>query len=204
MPKTPKGKNGLRLRLQEIQTSAEKVQFVSDIHAEIAKHFTQDSILTFVAYMANQVVIDRYTPYAAFDQKFVQRLRVFNEQEELLLWRSGGTLKGRMRHDYPKNSTQGKGVNIVEADQVLFGTKIDRDFRADGYTKITEDRGTSLIVPFNNLESNEKGELLKRLCVKTYNYICYNEAHQATYSDCRFVRFFQHPGQLLQQGGQVE
>ncbi len=200
MTETPKKENGLTLR--PIRTKVRKRECVADIQAAIAEDLTLDSELLFVAYMAEEVIIDRYTPDTVLEKDLVLRLRVFNRDEELFLWRSRGTLKGRVRYDYPANSEKGDPVDIVEANQVLFGTRIDK--RAENRTRITEDRGTSLTLPFSDLKSDKNGLLLERPCITTYNYIGCNEAHQATYIDCRFVRLLpSHPDKAAQQGGQI-
>jgi len=121
-------------------------------------------------------------------QKFVQRLRLFNEQEELLIWRSGVDFYGRFRRDGEGNPTE-----VVEAYQVLFGTKKEN---YGNYTRINEDRGTALILP----DEWEVDEKKKRVAILTRNYIGYTgeENHPtspplATYVDCRFIKFDYHP-----------
>ncbi len=157
--------------------------------AIIDEHLKEDSF--FVAYMDYRVIIGKYAN-KAFDfypqepekhilPKYVQKLRIFNQNEELLFWRSGQMLKGRHRKD-------GKGdeeVAVIEAEQVLFGTKKGTDGNKK-FTKITEDRGTTLILPFTGFDIDEGKQ---RLFIKTRNYIDYNAVNQATYIDCRFVSF---------------
>jgi CRISPR-associated protein (TIGR03984 family) len=116
-----------------------------------------------------------------FEHKFIQRLRIFNQQKEVHIWRSNGTLKGRLRTD----ELSGEGVTAVVAHQVLFGTT-GRPLNAH-FTEISEVlRGTKLILPFLNIEVNAKQD---RVCIKTHNYVKFNPVHQATYCDCRFVAF---------------
>lgn len=150
----------------------------------------------FVAYLDYAVLIGRYAQHQfqsalneKFDPKYLQRLRVFNADEELLLWRSGQTLKGRFRKD-----GEGNKMQVVDAEQVLFGTTA-KDVSTDGanFTEISEERGTKLILPFKGLfVDNEK----QRIFLKTRNYVDYTPAHQATYTDCRFVGFADKNGDL--------
>ncbi len=114
------------------------------------------------------------------EPKYIQRIRVFDMNREFHAWRSRGCLKGRLRIDNDKDDD----VDVVVAKQVLFGTK-DKA-RSDGFTEIWEDRGTRLILPFSNLTVDKQGN---RIFILTHNYIDYNTAGQATYTDCRFVSF---------------
>ncbi len=113
-------------------------------------------------------------------QKYIQRIRVFDMNREFHAWRSQGSLKGRLRVD----NDQGDDVDVVIAKQMLFGTK-DKT-RTGGFTEIGEDRGTRLTLPFTNLTVDDKRN---RIFIMTHNYIDYNAAGQATYTDCRFVSF---------------
>jgi CRISPR-associated protein (TIGR03984 family) len=117
-----------------------------------------------------------------FENKYLQRMRVFNKDREMLVYRTGGGFKGRLRID----DKDGKGAEVIVAKQVLFGTKKDESCKDSNYTKITEKRGTSLVLPFGGLDVYNKK---KRVFIKTHNYIDYNAVNQATYVDCRFVSF---------------
>lgn len=114
-----------------------------------------------------------------FDLKYVQRLRVFDKQKELLIWRSNGGWKGRLRSD-----GQGEETGVVVAHQLLFGTTPTP--MNGNFTEISEKRGTKLVLPFANLNVDDQR---KRVFIKTYNYVRTNSLHQATYFDCRFVAF---------------
>jgi CRISPR-associated protein (TIGR03984 family) len=120
--------------------------------------------------------------------KHTIRLRVFDNDGELFIWKTRQGLKGRLRRD----DRQGKGTHVVEAIQVLFGTKI-LDYSLESYTKITEDRGTSLVLPFSDIHLDDKQS---RMFIKTHNYVGYNKINQATYEDCRFVHFRDVGGDL--------
>lgn len=141
-----------------------------------------------VAYMDFCILIGRYRDGQfffykedTFEYRYLRRLRVFNPREELLLWRSGAGFNGRMRRD----ESGEKEVEVVETHQVLFGT-IAKPRGDKGFTEISEDRGTRLILPFEKLNIDNKR---KRIFIKTRNYITYNELCQAGYSDCRFLCF---------------
>lgn len=146
----------------------------------------------FVAYLDYRVMIgtcrtdghcEYYKEYSeeTLNPKYVQRVRIFNQQEELLLWRTANGLQGRIRRD-----SDGNGTHVVVTHQVLFGTRIDPHFQGDSYMKITEDRGTSLILPRMDVKVNKRD----RICIQTYNYIDYHkETGQAGYVDSRFVSF---------------
>jgi CRISPR-associated protein (TIGR03984 family) len=141
-----------------------------------------------VAYLDYQVIMGTYEAgqFRLPDNhqvhpRSIQRLRVFNAQEELLLWRSNGSLKGRMRQD-----GIGKECDIVEACQILSGTKSEVK---DDFTLLSEKKGSCLLVPSKFEADTGK----KRVAIRTRNYVTFTPAHQATYNDCRFVEFVQMP-----------
>lgn len=117
------------------------------------------------------------------EEKFIQKIRIFNENEEVFIWRNKNKLKGRHRKDQ-----LGKGSEYVDVSQILFGTDINKDLKDDNFTELLElKRGIKLTVSGNFTSSD--GE--KRVAIKTRNYIEYNDIYQATYSDCRFIKFVQ-------------
>jgi len=153
---------------------------------DIQRYIKTDSIV--VAYLDYTVLVGLYKNSkfefhdTAFDiiknSQYIQKIRIFNKDEEFLLWRSGNGFKGRYRKD-----EKGDEIDVVDAEQVLFGTKAEP---LGNFTKLTEKRGTELILPFTGLTVDDKKN---RVFIKTRNYISYNEAHQATYIDCRFMGF---------------
>ncbi|MDP3149831.1 MAG: CRISPR-associated protein Csx19 [Ignavibacteria bacterium] len=170
------------LSLYKIASTAIGTEVIEDL-SEINKIISEKSFV--VAYLDYKVLIGKYIG-ASFmfynneqiEPKYIQRMRIFNENEELMLWRSEGKLKGRLRKD-----NEGDEVNVVDADQVLFGTIPNA---INGFTRITEERGTELILPFKNLKVDNGKNRMK---ITTRNYVGFNEIHHATYVDCRFVGF---------------
>ncbi|MDD4570404.1 MAG: CRISPR-associated protein Csx19 [Tepidanaerobacteraceae bacterium] len=114
-----------------------------------------------------------------FYPKFLQKMRVFNERQELLLWRqSENTFSARLRID-----DVGKDEYCVEANQLLLASKPEQ--KGD-WIVLKDNRGTQLYIPFDgkSLKSEQA-----RMAIKTRNYIDYNEIGQAGYVDCRFLAF---------------
>ena len=184
------------LKLEKIKTQAISLNHETDDPlACLEKRFSDNGFV--VAYMDFKVFIGKYSNQRCIfagnetidekNLKYLQRLRVFNDRQEVLIWRTedngenGSSFKGRMRID-----REGKENPIVDVNQVLWGTRA-KSFD-NGFTLLSEDRGTELILPFNNLESVDDKE--NRVFLKTRNYIGYNDIGQATYVDTRFVGFF--------------
>lgn len=172
--------NGLEL----IKINSEVIYFsnIENVEKVISENITMKSFV--VAYMDYAVMTGRYKNgnfifynNETLEQKYIQRIRVFNETEELLIWRSSNGFKGRLRID-----SLGEDIEAVEAHQVLFGT---RKKSLGDFTEIYEDRGTKIILPFSDLTVDKD----KRIFIKTRNYIDYNEVCQATCVDARFVSF---------------
>lgn len=148
----------------------------------IRKTFVDPGIA--VAYLNYTVLVGKYeneTLYFYKDQSFeikqLQRLRVFNENKELLLWLKNETYNARLRVD-----GVGELLDVVDAGQILWGTDVVS--LDNGWSLVYEARGTELILPLKGMEL-DKGK--KRLKLKTRNYICANEVGQAGYFDSRFV-----------------
>jgi CRISPR-associated protein (TIGR03984 family) len=108
----------------------------------------------------------------------VVRLRIFNKDNELHIWRSNGVLKGRLRED-----TAGKDTEYVQTNQILNGTKFK-----DKETGIlaTEEKGINYDLPYGELKGAKDDD---RIALVTRNYIGYTGIDQAGYIDCRFVDF---------------
>jgi CRISPR-associated protein (TIGR03984 family) len=119
--------------------------------------------------------------------KYLQKLRVFNEKKELYIWRSGNKFKFRYREDLDSNKN-GEMVEYIDADQVMYGSKFEIK---DEFIEVSEKRGIRYIVPKefignSSIEDLNKNE--KRLVLHTRNYIGYNEIGQAGFVDSRFLK----------------
>lgn len=175
------------LKLYEIKTKTEPISEISALE-ETMRHFNEDGYV--VAYLTYGVYVGRYKnrefefyEKLELNPDFIIRLRIFNENQELYIWKTGNKLSGRLRID-----TDGSSTPVIDAYQVLWGT--DKKELKDGWTRIFEERGTELILPFFDITvDNSK----KRLFLKTRNYIDFHShIYLATYIDCRFVGFFDH------------
>lgn len=141
-----------------------------------------------VVYLDYKVLIGKYIEgkfifhdNEIFKPKYIQKIRIFNENQELFLWRKNeGEFRGRLRID-----GSGIDIDVVDARQILWGTKPDPSFIGE-FSKISEDRGTELILPLEDIFV-DNGQ--NRVHIRTRNYIDYNENEQAGYADCRFVEF---------------
>lgn len=158
---------------------------IEDFDVEIEKRIKDNSDCFVVLYLDYKVIIGRYVNGAfqffnneRFERKYIRKIRIFNQDQELLLWRTSNAFKGRFRVD-----ETGDDVYVVDAEQVLFGTEKEK---LKGYTRIFEKRATELILPFQGLSMNDKKD---RVFIRTRNYIGSNEVNQATYVDCRFMGF---------------
>jgi len=191
-------KNGLRL-LENIKSEVTYLGEIENLFDAAKEHIQKKSSV--VLYLDYEVKIGefengsfRFFNEDSFDPKYVQRLRIFNKDEELYIWRSGDKIFGRLRKD-----GEGEETTIVDVNQVLFGTKAVHE---NGWTRLWEERGTFLIIP-GEFEADEHK---KRVALRTRNYIEYMEVksfpkvretmlapQQATYRDCRFVEFVQLP-----------
>jgi CRISPR-associated protein (TIGR03984 family) len=175
------------LKLIELDSNAEPINDIDrdQLNAVLRENFAGKCYV--VAWLDYKVLIGTWENEAfhfyqdePFEHKFIQRLRVFDREKEIHVWRSHGRLKGRLRTD----ELSGTGVTAVVAHQVLFGTR--HEVLSDHFTEIREQRGTKLILPFSNLTVDDKEN---RVRIQTHNYVRFNPVHQATYCDCRFVAF---------------
>ena len=177
------------LELIKLDSTVEKFPVINydELASIIEKYFSEKALV--VAYLDYTVLIGTwqqkqfhfYDSSENLQPKYIQKMRVFDSEMELLVWRISNGLKGRLR----KDDLNGSGTEAVIAKLVLFGTQIV-DRSDSTYTEITEERGTTLILPFTGLKLDNKKN---RIFIKTLNYIDYNKVNQATYVDCRFICF---------------
>lgn len=182
--------NGLQLK--QIRTRPKTIETLDPV-SYLMETVVSDGFV--VAYLDYAVWIGRFSPQQGFvfhnrehaiDKTYLQRIRVFNGDIEFLLWRtgSGNQFKGRVRRD-----GEGEEKKVVDAQQVLFGTRAKPMKDNKEFSMVTEQRGTRLILPFSNLDVDDKKN---RVCIKTRHYIAYNEWGQAGYEDSRFLCFTNH------------
>lgn len=157
--------------------NSEAKKMIYNSEESIEKDAPTESFL--IAWLDDSLLIDKMEDVNLsdiFDK--VQRMRIFNEQAELHLWRSKDKLKGRLKIDQEDNHE-----DYIDVDQLLWGTRIEE---SDSCIELFEDRGTYLKIPKFYDRKIDKN---KRIFIKTRNYIGYTEANHATYVDCRFVKF---------------
>jgi len=134
--------------------------------------------------------------------QYLQLARIFNTEKELKIWRLDNYFQYRLRNDRVEDFDSNADFDIIEADQVLWGTDCEctpvslngRSFGIDNktfneiyWTTLTEDRGTELTLPFPEKIEMNNDKASARICIKTWNYIDYLENGLATYVDSRFV-----------------
>ncbi|WP_066635758.1 type III-D CRISPR-associated protein Csx19 [Desulfolucanica intricata] len=140
-----------------------------------------------VAYLYYKVLIGKFEngklifyQHETIEPKYLQTLRVFNDDKELLLWSKGEKFFNvRLRVD-----GEGEELDYIDAKQILWGTESKE--KKEGWSTLIEDRGTEIIIPLSGLKLDVNK---KRLKLKTRNYIGCNEVGQAGYIDSRFVSF---------------
>lgn len=180
--------NGLRFFSVKSESEPLGIINVTDytaLNKFLGKNFEQNGIV--VAYLDYAVLIRNYInkeivfmkDEQPFDPKFIQKLRLFNRNMELFIWRTDDNWNARLRKDTDTET----GLPVIEANQLLFGTTAKL---TNGFTLLTEDRGTEVMLPFE-IKNVDTGK--NRVKIKTRNYISYNEIGQAGFNDCRFVEF---------------
>ncbi len=181
------------LKIDKISTRVERdkeiwtVKSYAELEEKVREIFNDNGFV--VAYLDYKVLIGKFDEGVfvfydneSFEPRYLQKLRVFNEDKELLLWRQSEDLfRMRLRID-----KEGKPMDYVTARQVLWGTKSED--LGGSWCRIYEERGTELILPVEDPKLVGK-EGKRRVKILTYNYIDFNEVGQAGYVDCRFVRF---------------
>ncbi|NLU11096.1 MAG: TIGR03984 family CRISPR-associated protein [Tepidanaerobacter acetatoxydans] len=179
--------NGLKLANIKSTSKPMELNIASwqDLQKNINENFKEKSYA--VVYLDYKVLIGKINEKnlkfyndEVFDPKFIVKMRVFNEEKELLLWRQDEyKFEGRMRLDNEGDNIQ----YFVEVDQVLWGNPKSIN---NEWTVLKEARGTEIYIPY--LYKPEYSSS-KRLAIRTRNYVGYNEIGQAGYTDCRFVSF---------------
>ena len=108
------------------------------------------------------------------------RLRIFDSNNELHIWRNNGVLNGRLRID-----SIGEDVEYIIGKPLLNGTTFN--IVKPGIVA-TEEKGIYFQLPYPELEIIDDRNK-DRIALITHNYIGYTDIGQAGYVDCRFVDF---------------
>ena len=170
--------------IKKIISSAETGFIDSQINSVISEKFAGNGLV--VAWLNYSILfgileegkMNFYQGQTPDWKKHLIKLRVFNEQKELLIWKSNKKFKYRLRVD----EVEGKETEFINAGQIIWGTKsVPLD---EVFSKIQEDRGVEFIVPFSNL----KLFVNKRLVLVSRNYLDYNKMEQVGIVDTRFVK----------------
>ena len=170
--------------IKKINSTAETRGIANQINSVISKNFAENGlIVVWLNYsilfgMLKEGKMNFYQGQMPDWKKHLIRIRVFNEQKELLIWKSNRNFKYRLRVDEPKREE----TEFIDAEQIIWGTK--SVLLEGGFSKIQEDRGVEFTVPFSNL----KLSVNKRLVLITRNYLDYNEIKQVGIIDTRFVK----------------
>jgi CRISPR-associated protein (TIGR03984 family) len=177
--------NGLKMiQVKTTSTPDEfKIHNWQGLQDSIASHIQEEAYI--VAYLDYKVLIGKanggkfkFYEGETFDPKFLQKMRIFNEKQELSLWRqSENTFSARRRID-----DVGKDEYCVEANQLLLGNKLEQI--DNNWILLKEARGTEIYIPYKLKDADSN-----RIRIKTRNYIDYNEIGQEGYVDCRFLAF---------------
>ena len=113
-------------------------------------------------------------------EKYLIKLRLFNEKEELYVFNKSGKWCYRYRKD-----NVGEKWEVIDTDQIMYGTEATK--LNDDFFKISEERGICYIVPKEFLGDNTELSATERLVLKTRNYIKYTELGQTEFVDNRFL-----------------
>jgi len=152
----------------------------------------------FIAYLDYKVVIGKFSEnqliyydkelkkeisLSPLDIPFLQKLRIFNNSEELYIWNSN-RLNDEFSYRYRKDGEGETDIEYLPINQVLFGT---RTISMDNthYTLLREERGIEIILP-KEISSLDKSE---KIAIQVHYYIDFNDLGIAQYIDSRFVKF---------------
>lgn len=159
-----------------------------------------------VAYMDNGIFIEKlynddnyndnrfkfYNGYS-LNMKYLQKIRIFNENEELSVWRTFDPERNviyRFRHisdsDINNSNSSSPFFYCKDVNQMLFGTYMSN--KEEGYVELKEDRGVKIIMPDEGFKVDADKN---RIAIKTRNYIDFGRNFIASYIDARFLKFIQ-------------
>lgn len=174
------------------------------IHKSLKEHFEDTEAITLVmmhhgicmgTYQNGRFLMPRSLP---LETKYLQSLRVFNENSEAYIWQSSmdepGLFRGRIICDEDELENKKYEIpNAIDARQLLWGTSLILSDDDPKWAMLTEERGIQLriarsILPYEDISPENRVWLITR------NYIDYKHENQAGYVDCRFVRLCDERG----------
>ncbi|ABP66125.1 hypothetical protein Csac_0488 [Caldicellulosiruptor saccharolyticus DSM 8903] len=174
----------------------------SDIEKRILENLKNGYM---VCWLCNEVLFGRvregkiefYHELQSDFPKYLLRIRAFNSQKEIHIWKSQGQFKGRIREDKDIEAGDGetlKKVEYIEAHQIMYGNgKNVRKINEEFY-EIYDSRGIKYILPSELIRENILSKDSYFVLV-TRNYIDYNEIGQAGFIDSRFVKIEHKEGE---------
>lgn len=159
----------------------------NDVQKSLSQKFIVDGF--YIAYLDYKISIGRFQggnclSLEGVDFQYLIKLRVFNEEQELFIWRNGLGFNGRFRKD--GDNSKENNSKYVETDLVLFGTRHGKVI--DNFSHIHEDRGTEIVLPEIDILKTIDDKK-NRVKIKVRNYIGYTKNYQAEYIDSRFIKF---------------
>ncbi len=135
---------------------------------------TLDHIVIFGKYINSEIKLFNNKN---IDIEYLQNIRIFNENQELYLWRTNNGFNSRFRSDM-----YGEETEIIDTYQKLIGSDCTK-FNTTGFTRLYEPRrGREIIIPVIKFDKLP-------LFIKIRNYIDYNKFQQAEFVDSRLVCF---------------
>lgn len=175
---------------REIRSDLAKIElFECNDLMDLQNKFAEEGMV--VCYLDNRIIIGdfnragfKFSDNLVPEFRFIQKIRIFNKKQELFGWRSGDKIKARLRID-------GTGEPCEFLDSVLSLSGTRKEPLHDGFCRLTESRGTCIILPDKNFLVDEGAN---RVGIGVRNYIDYTNSCQATFCDSRFLGFVQMGG----------
>lgn len=170
-----------KYKLEQCMSEVISINSDNEIKEAIEKFVNAKAIVWYYDKIEFYSIENNKWSYDLRDYNEIVRLRIFDKEKELHLWRSNGVLKGRLRND-----SKGDGTDFVIAKQILNGTI----FTSSGISiKATEEKDTEYDLTYKKPE-NISSDTKDKIALLTRNYIDYtSDINQAFYCDSRFVDF---------------
>lgn len=167
----------------------------SNIYDKIKEHFNSRKALTFVI-MHHGICLGSFNEEGNFimpaslplQPEYLRSVRVFDQDSECYVWKSSMDDKNLFRLRIRQDEEDKTGESeVIEARQLLWGTRLDDCPEDKDWKILKEDRGIELRINNSLIPSDTKINKEDRLWLITRNYIGYTPVGQAGYEDCRFV-----------------